>query len=477
MTIDSQQHANLADHSYGRDQRGNDNVDLGALVGKMVTMEDGVQYRILAHADKPSGYQGTIYQRADTGEIVVAHRGTEFGREAFKDGLMTDGGMVVARTNQQADDAIALTREALARAKQYGTENGISAPEVTVTGHSLGGTLAQITSHHFDLRGEAFNPYGAASLNHRIPEESTPRMVNHVMAADVVSSASPHYGEVRVYANPKEITQLQLNGYHNNWALDMVTPDQPLAASINTSHMMHNFLNVDGDYKRDVSALGDPAMRERASDNARMIAGYRDDVGALRAGASLAGDAVDVMKYGPVAAPRRAYEHVRERLQEPLPAGEPGRIEDAKGRRGASIDARDVPLAPDMRSPGHPANGRYLQTYAGVSDIDKAMGRTPDASTERLAASLTAASARMSSIGDVSLSKDGTRAFVVDASGGPLEARERAHVDVATALRQPVEASTAQWQVATEQQGRDAVRWQAQALANPALEAQMQMRP
>jgi len=469
VTISSQQYADLADFSYGRDQKGNEHVDLRALVGKVVRMEDGASYRILAHADKPSGYQGTIFQREETGEIVVAHRGTEFGREAWKDGVLTDGGMVFSRVNQQAADAIALTREAQARAKDYAHQRNVPAPEVTVTGHSLGGTLAQITAHHFDLRGEAFNPYGAASLDHRIPEQATPRMINHVMAADVVSAASPHYGQVRIYASAREIGQLQASGYHNNWAVDLVTPDHPLAASINTSHMMHNFLNVDGDYKRDVSALGDPAMRTRASENARMIGRYRDDVGELRAGATLAGDAFGIVKDGPFLVPRNAYEHIRERLQPPLPAGEPARGERGRGASGPQA-------APDMRQPGHPAHERYLQIHAGVSELDQARGRTPDAASERLAAALTAASARMPSVGGVSMNQDGTRAFVVDGSDAPLAARERAHVEVTKALQQPVEASTAQWQAAAERQGKERVEWQAQALGNPALEAQMRMR-
>ena len=52
MTLGSQQYANLADHSYGHDQQG-DAVDLKALVGKTAEIE-GVKYKVLAHADKPS---------------------------------------------------------------------------------------------------------------------------------------------------------------------------------------------------------------------------------------------------------------------------------------------------------------------------------------------------------------------------------------------------------------------------------------
>lgn len=471
MTINSQQYANLADHSYGRNQDGTQ-VDLKSLVGKSVDIE-GVQYTVLAHADRPSGYQGTIYQRADTSDIVVAHRGTEFGREPIKDGLLADGGMVFGRINSQAADAIELTREALKLASNEGRRrHDGQAPEVTVTGHSLGGTLAQISAHHFDLRGETFNAFGAASLGYRIPEGGD-RMLNHVMVVDAVSSASPHYGQVRVYAGHGEIEQLQASGYHNGRLLDMVTPDHPLLASLNGSHMMHNFLNVDGDGRRDVSALGDPGMRTRADDNARMIQNYRGDVGALRAAASLGGDAVDVLRRGPMA-PMRAAARVRDALQRDLEPGEPARLE-SRGeyappgtRRSSSLDG-DTHLSPrvDMRDADHPANDRYRQAYTGVTEIDRSLGRTPDGASERLAAALTAAGAGLSSISQVALSRDGSRAFAVEA--GPVEIRNRVHVDVAAAVQRPVEASTQDWQLASQQLTRQQQEQLAREQAQPAM--------
>src|SRR5690606_34089394 len=135
----------------------------------------------------------------------------------------------------------------------------------------------QVTAHHFDLRGETFNAYGAASLGYRIPEGGD-RVLNHVMAADVVSAASPHYGQVRIYATPREIAQLQVGGYANSRLVDALAADNPLLASVNGSHMMHNFLGIDGDYRPDASILGDARARSRARDNARMIADYRGDV-------------------------------------------------------------------------------------------------------------------------------------------------------------------------------------------------------
>ncbi|PZQ28047.1 MAG: hypothetical protein DI562_12135, partial [Stenotrophomonas acidaminiphila] len=201
MKLSSQQYANLVEQSYDRDGEMRD------LVNKEIVLE-GVKYKILRFTDNPeTGYQGTVYRHVDSGGIVVAHRGTEFERQRWDDLIKTDGTMVLTRANLQADDAVALTRWARDYAEKQGQLPGKRTPEVTVTGHSLGGTLAQVSAHYYDLRGETFNAYGAVSLDRRIPEGGD-RVVNHVMAADTVSSASPHYGKVRIYAQPDEIGML-----------------------------------------------------------------------------------------------------------------------------------------------------------------------------------------------------------------------------------------------------------------------------
>ncbi|HLM53418.1 MAG TPA: hypothetical protein VK325_07505, partial [Pseudoxanthomonas sp.] len=79
MSITSQQYANLTAHAYGEEHDGKSG-QMQHLVRTGVTLE-GVPYKLLEYMDKDSGYQGAIYQRMDTGQIVVAHRGTEFGRE------------------------------------------------------------------------------------------------------------------------------------------------------------------------------------------------------------------------------------------------------------------------------------------------------------------------------------------------------------------------------------------------------------
>jgi len=291
MSITSQEYANLADDAYK-------NHPIGVFTpnnAPPVTV-GGIQYHIRAHVDNPkTGYQGTVYQRVDTGEMVVAHRGTEFDREAFKDGVLADAGMVLGRANLQANDAVGLARKALEQMKDD-EANGFQSGPVTVTGHSLGGTLAQVSAHHFGLHGETFNAYGAASLNRRIPEGGD-SVVNHVMAGDVVSAASPHFGQVRVHARPQEVETLGRNGYDNrtHWSdplrgytpLNIVTGTTPprtigAAIALGGSHSMHHFTDLDAQGRPDRSVLGDAQAQTLAQQQAVQIGEYRQDVRRMR---------------------------------------------------------------------------------------------------------------------------------------------------------------------------------------------------
>jgi len=105
MTLKSQDYAALAEDAYEdravgrRDPSQETAIDIG-----------GHMYKVLEHVnDRRTGYQGTVYLREDTNEVIVAHRGTE---QILHDALIADAGMVVARTNTQAPEAIALTRRA-----------------------------------------------------------------------------------------------------------------------------------------------------------------------------------------------------------------------------------------------------------------------------------------------------------------------------------------------------------------------------
>lgn len=277
MNPDSQRYADLSDHVYDTTIR--PGVRTAEKIEEIAV--NGVRYNILEHYSNPrSGYQGTIYQHVASGEITVAHRGTEVTAglgPLLQDAAIVDGSMVLRRHNPQAQEAIELTRRAIERANLEADFPGRSVPEVTVTGHSLGGALAQISAHHFGLRGETFNAYGAASLGLGIPRGGGD-VLNHVMASDFVSAASPHYGDVRLYASRREVDVLQRFGYENNDRLlfDVRSPSKAHALLLGT-HSMHNFTAVDGEGRPDRSILADPFARQRADENAAMFAKFREE--------------------------------------------------------------------------------------------------------------------------------------------------------------------------------------------------------
>jgi hypothetical protein len=396
MTLRHQQYADLSDDAYA-------NREIGITPpGKHRTVEmHGVKYEILEHYRNPAnGYAGTIYQQVETGDIVVAHRGTEVKNipGVVMDLAYTDGSMVLGRVNPQANDAIELTKRAIEAAEREGRKPGHHTPEVTVTGHSLGGCLAQITAHHFDLRGETFNAYGAASLGMRIPEGGD-RVLNHVMSSDLVNSASPHYGQVRIYASQKEIDTLDRLGYDNTAShFDIrMKGVQPIATI--GSHFMSNFTD---DNPSGRSILADPDALARAHRYEAMIDKAREDMREQRGAFSGLADVARGLagmtpeRHAPLTPGEPALQagEVRERVVVPpipaelrdgpqMPARHPAPSDnaphtDAPGRmsyppvpdylrdadRTSSLDP--VRSSPQITDRDHPGNGRYQQALDAI---------------------------------------------------------------------------------------------------------------
>lgn len=482
MSMSAQQYANLSSDSYSDRKQ-----------GEKVTLE-GVRYEVLEHFDNPrNSYQGTIYQRVDSGEIVVAHRGTEVTqglRPLLVDGAVVDGSMVVSRVNPQTQDAIELTRRAIEIANKN-VAGYPAIPEVTVTGHSLGGCLTQITAHHFGLKGETFNAYGAASLGLGVPKGGGD-VVNNVMAADFVSAASPHYGQVRLYAAQKEVAALVGAGYENNDRFVMDVRDPRIAfAKLAGSHSMHNFTNVDGDGRPDRSILADPDARQRADHYAPMFDKFRDELSVARGLATtvstrlapgLVGfDRDDVMKVEPagVRGQREGTllmetvvvpplpEYLREGPAEPVrgsravPSTEfapktdhpeverlvipplPEYLRDS-GASHSTVDSSRGTVAVLLNDSAHPDQAMFRQILTGVHDEDRKRGREPDALSEQVAAGLTvdAKTRGLNKVGFLQFSADGSKAYMTDTRDPSSEFARTAAGDVGQAAQQPIAAST-----------------------------------
>lgn len=455
MTTGTHEHAALANDAYQ---------DRSALLSETVSIDD-VSYEIIAAADRPSGYQGTAYQRVDTGVVVIAHRGTE----SVKDGV-TDAGMAVLGHNNQLDDAMAFTQHAIDTAKRTQAAS-LDHFAITVTGHSLGGTLAQITAAKHGLRAETFNAYGPASLTnlheHGVDVNGQyPGIVNHVRATDVVGAGSPHFGEVRIYATPQDVESLKRGRYLET---GLHLPTNPFLATDLSAHKMSNFLpgnDVTG------SSIINPVNEARARAHQGAIGHFHKDVGQSRVDVAM----VSNRAHSPLHALNPFDPAVKLRAQA-IDAGlavtgqivvdgltQHVRVAQRVGQQtvqlvsdGASglYDAMTGAPSARLDQQAHPDHSLFKQAQAGVHQMDAKVGRTPDGRSDNLAASLAAAARNdgLKRIDHVVLSTDGSKVFAVQgALDSPL--KKISNVPTIEALDMPIAQSTASLGSALRQQDR-----------------------
>jgi len=315
--------------------------EYGVMGGLRTVISRNSSFAIVRYVETASGYQGTIYRRLPEHDYVIAHRGTEFEREALRDGL-ADAAMVLARINLQRADALELTRIAVGMAADEGQP-------LHVTGHSLGGTLAQITAHHYNLPGHAFNPYGAAGLAYRIAEGQPPDaapFTNHVMAGDAVSAVSRHYGEVVVYALDHEHELLRRAGQHTaqQWPRVPFFPQAAgtllLAGQLVDSHRMDNFTTPLGPGETGDTVLHHPAHHTASAEQLQRIHAFRDDLRGL-------GDGLAFIAQGGLPA------HVLHRTHRAMGLDAPG----AHAQRQADRERlTNQPFNPNLTRPMDPAH-------------------------------------------------------------------------------------------------------------------------
>jgi len=455
MTTFTESYARLADDSY-RD---------GTLLEK-------TPYKILDSIDKSSGYHGVIYRNMETGDIVVAHRGTEFEGDKLRDLLATDGQMALIRLNQQLDGA----RQAVDLALQYAKVPGSNGemPEVSVTGHSLGGALAQMTAAEYGLRGETFNAYGAAGLR-RTPAGGD-QVINHVRATDMVSAAGQHFGSVRIYATEQDVELLLRDGS----PVRQQSPQEFIrdVAELNPgkTHGRGQFYGLESIIRPENVALYEQnqadfdtyrnlirgtALIAREVGHAPPIAAT---LGAHLAGSYIAQKFIGVFDSNDELRRLKDQQHREERgaRYEALPGlgggprSQPGNPEwqyerainelDDYGKAGPSkvpAESKRDPAHPD-----HPNHAMLEQIRSGVREIDRSHGREFDEQSERLSHSILAEARhqRLSRVDHVLLSLPDKitgkpeNIFVVQ---GKLDdpAHSRLYVNIEAAIQIPIAAS------------------------------------
>jgi hypothetical protein len=257
--------------------------------GAFLTLGDN-KYKILEHVNDPkTGYAGTIYQDVSSRQIIVAHRGTE---PNTPHDLFTDLKMVTHGVNNQLPKALELVTLAGRHANVQEQKTG-KRPEVSVTGHSLGGTLAELTAFHKNYPGHSFNGYGAVEVEPRMKEgQNSHNFKAHYRVTDIVGAGGRHYGESIPYANLRD-TELLLKDakYDNKPGGFFSDRDRNPFAALNArggglaSHDMGAFI-------RETSATGTALLSNQARERAAQIDHAADrfagDVRLIRASSGIA---------------------------------------------------------------------------------------------------------------------------------------------------------------------------------------------
>ena len=457
---DARTHALLAEGSYDRPPRN--------------LIIDGTVYKVELRHDTATGYQGVLYKNLSTGEYVLAHRGTETKAglaELVRDAALTDLGMVRASLNVQTADALAFTRMAIELVRQ---EGGV----LTVTGHSLGGCLAQITASHYGLRGETFNAYGAARLAYyhdgvmRIVPEGGAQVVNHVRATDLVSAASAHFGTVRAYALEEDIQTLRRAGYVGVPLPPAMQAARGVLGAVATldAHTIDNFTRT---------PLLDAANEQRYRAHRATIEAYRGDVLAVRLSQSPAEWVIlgyEAVRGAAEAEAERALRQAEQArgasMLRQLAPEALRRMPLFNDADGSARPLREVPQATpatpapvsvpspdagrpgvlaDVRDPAHPDHALYRQGREALGRMCAARGLAPgEEQLERTALSLVAAAKRdplIARIDDVVPSvatadaPAAQRLFAIYKPFGEAPPYFHIHVDARTAAHTPVEES------------------------------------
>ncbi|ARU49074.1 Mbeg1-like protein [Sulfurospirillum diekertiae] len=117
---------------------------------------EGTTYKVINHTPNSalSGFNALLLQDTTTGNYTIAFRGTE---PLSPMDWITDILAGASNVNLQYNAAVSFVNKMM-------SEYGISASQLTLTGHSLGGILTQQVGATLGIKGYAYNPWGADAL-------------------------------------------------------------------------------------------------------------------------------------------------------------------------------------------------------------------------------------------------------------------------------------------------------------------------
>ena len=195
-----------------------------------------------------NGFEGQIYQKGNN--IVVVYKGTN----QTKDFLNSDIPMGVGYSPKQQEDAHNLFLKAQSMYKDKNVN-------IEVTGHSLGGSMAQIESARTGVQATTFNAYGTGNIlkkeGYTNEEISTMNIKNYGNPKDYVfvSNIENQPGRTyatnttldnnKVYSVNRDYSLTHLKKYHNIEKMDRLEDAveiTPRTQNQNSQNLYHGYI-------------------------------------------------------------------------------------------------------------------------------------------------------------------------------------------------------------------------------------------
>ena len=152
-----------------------------------------------------TGFKGKVY-RAESGEIVISFRGTELDDIKGR-GLRNDVNMACKILPAQLQNAFTMYKQVK---KEYPNA------KITLTGESLGGTLAALVAAETGVKAVTFSAYGAKDLIDSPKYTSNITNIGDTRDPIFMANVNQHIGNVYVIPDNGEVYMPRMSNLENH---------------------------------------------------------------------------------------------------------------------------------------------------------------------------------------------------------------------------------------------------------------------